>query len=467
MISLPTATPAITEVELTMETGQPPNLTTVVKTFDVADIAIGEYITVLSSADTGWQEGTWIAQIRFRNSVGYGPYSDVKSDTVPTRETCIWQDVSPSETRNRVEGEWTDTGRTRENPVTLIVEKEQTRTITWEKKQQCTSDSATHYQWVPDSRTETRWVEYVPCTWVDVDPPETQNIVEGQWMDTGNQRENQVLLIIEKEQTRTITWEKKQQCTSDSATHYQWVSDFQNGDSVGTEIRLATWEDVDPPETQNRVEGQWMDTGRTQQDPVDDSWEKEQQRTITWEKKQQCTSDSATHYQWVNASRTETRWVPDTPCEWVDVSPPEIRNRAEGSWSDTDETRWVATERIFERKQTRVVTWEKKQECTSHDTTHYQWVRTSTTQTQWVEIIEVCRSWSDTGRTRVDRYGSWSRTGRTRNSGANRECQERRTVYREKQQSCTTNPPYNNTQYRWVSTSSTTATQLGRSCPLP
>ena len=58
VISLPTvtpATPAITGVELTMETGQPPNLTTVVKTLNVADIAIGEYTTVLSSADTGWQ----------------------------------------------------------------------------------------------------------------------------------------------------------------------------------------------------------------------------------------------------------------------------------------------------------------------------------------------------------------------------------------------------------------------------
>ena len=175
-------------------------------------------------------------------------------------------------------------------------------------------------------------------------------------------------------------------------------------------------------------------------------------------------SGNRTESRWVDASRTETQWVPEII--WEDVVPPVTRNRAEGSWSNTDETRWVATERIFERKQTRVVTWEKKQECTSHDTTHYQWVRTSTTQTRWVEIIEVCRSWSDTGRTRVDRYGSWSRTRRTRGSGANKECEERRTVYREKQQSCTTNAPYNNTQYRWVSTSSTTATQWV-DCPEP
>ena len=386
VISLPTVIPVITEVELTMETGQPPNLTTVVKTLDVADITIGEYTTVLSSADTGWQTGTWIAQIRFQNSLAFGPYSDVKSDTVPTPETCTWQDVSPPEIRNRVEGAWTDTGRTQQDPVDDSWEKEQEQTITWEKKQECTSGGTTHYRWVSESRTETRWVP--DCTWVDVSPPEIRNRAEGSWSNTDETRWVATERIFERKQTRVVTWEKEQECTSGDATHYRWVSE----------------------------------------------------------------------------SRTETRWVPD--CTWVDVSPPEIRTRAEGSWSNTDETWWVATERIFERKQTRVVTWEKKQECTSDDTTHHQWVRTSTTQTQWVEIIEVCGSWSDTGRTRVDRYGSWSRTGRIRNSGANRECEEERTVYREKEQSCTINPPYNNTQYRWVSTTSTTATQWV-DCPEP
>ena len=84
VISLPTVSPVVTEVELTMETGQPPNLNMVVKTLNVADITIGEYTTVLTNSQTGWTTGTWIAQIRFRNSVDYGPYSDVKSDTVPT-----------------------------------------------------------------------------------------------------------------------------------------------------------------------------------------------------------------------------------------------------------------------------------------------------------------------------------------------------------------------------------------------
>ena len=110
-------------------------------------------------------------------------------------------------------------------------------------------------------------------------------------------------------------------------------------------------------------------------------------------------------------------------------------------WTDTCRTREHPIELIVEKEQERF-----SSPC-------------NRTQTRWVIIPEVCGSWSDTGQTRVDRYGSWSRTGRTRGSGANKECQERRTVYREKQQSCTTNAPYNNTRYRWVSTSSTTATQ--------
>ena len=156
----------------------------------------------------------------------------------------------------------------------------------------------------------------------------------------------------------------------------------------------STW--VDTGRTRNRVEGIWRDTGNQRENQILLIMEKEQTRTITWEKRQERMSQSGnrTESRWVDASRTETQWVPEII--WEDVVPPVTRNRVEGSWSDTDETRWVATERIFERKQTRVVTWEKKQRnANNHSQT--RWVRTSTTQTQWVEIIEVCGSWSDTG----------------------------------------------------------------------
>ena len=46
-----------------------------------------------------------------------------------------WEDVVPSETRNRVEGDWEDTGRVQTDPVIDVDEKEQTRTITYDKRQ--------------------------------------------------------------------------------------------------------------------------------------------------------------------------------------------------------------------------------------------------------------------------------------------------------------------------------------------
>ncbi len=223
--------------------------------------------------------------------------------------------------------------------------------------------------------------------WTDSD--ETRNRVESDWTDTGNMRENQVLLVLEKEQTRTITWEK------------------------------------------------------------------EQTRTHTWQKKQECVTHGSTDTRWVNASSSQTRWLAQATtqtrwvvCEWVDVSPPETRNKVEGNWEDTGNTREDDINLVYEKEQRRTVTWEKKQQCTGGGDTSYQWVKASTTQTQWVVIPEECGSWSDTGRTRVKSYGTYSRTGSMRGSGANRECEESRINQREKQQSCTTNAPYNNTRYQ-------------------
>ena len=509
-----------------------------------------------------------------------------------------WEDVVPSETRNRVEGDWEDTGRVQTDPVIDVDEKEQTRTITYDKRQrsanQCDEE---RFSWLGVSETQTRWVEGTPVlvptsvpnnitadpsarsvdiSWDPVAratgyvveigiPPSAGGLGPTSDTTTGTSITISNLLpwttyeyrVKATAEGRIGTWSgwatvvtpKEDPLTP---TNDQWDIEYDSdnkiqakvislpavipaisearvsmeigqppnpvtvtkaiGVSLGTWVDVLTsadanwqsgtwaahlrfensvgnsryslpgkpvivpavpttpppiidpdpwgdWVDALPPNnTRNEVIGAWTDTGNQRENQVLLIMEKEQTRTITWEKRQERTSQSGnrTESRWVDASRTETQWVPGII--WEDVVPPVTRNRVEGSWSDTDETRWVATERIFERKQTRVVTWEKKQRnANNHSQT--RWVRTSTTQTQWVEIIEVCGSWSDTGQTRVDRYGSWSRTGRTRGSGANKECQERRTVYREKQQSCTTNAPYNNTRYRWVSTSSTTATQ--------
>ena len=258
-----------------------------------------------------------------------------------------------------------------------------------------------------------------PCTWTDtgetrnsafsewVDADETRNRVEGAWADTGNMRENQVLLILEKEQTRTINWEKKQ-------------------------TRIHSWQKKQECVSQDSTETRWVDA-------------------------------SSTQTQWPAQSRTETRWV---ACEWEDVSPPETRNRVEGDWTDTGNQRENQTLLIYEKEQTRTITWEKKQQCTGGGDTSYQWVNASDTETQWVVIPEECGSWTDTGQTRVSSYGTYSRTGSTRGSGSNRECEESRTNQREKEQECTTNAPYNNRRTQWISTTSTTQTRWV-SCPDP
>ena len=428
--SLPSVIPAITAVELTMETGQPPNLTTVVKTLSVTDITIGAYTAVLSSADANWQTGTWIAQIRYKNPRTFSGYSTTKSVTVPT---CTWEDVSPPETRNRVEGDWTDTGQTRENPVTLIVEKEQTRTVTWEKKQQCTSGDTTHYQWVSTSTTETRW-ESCPADTDWVDAGQTRVASYGAWQRTTQTRgsgQNR-----ECKETRTVESEKKQTRIRDCDPQAQWVSTTSTTETrwVSCPVPPCTWVDVSPAEYQ----GCGPDR----------------------EKKQECTSHGS----------TETRWVPaPTTLVWTafrDVSPAVTRNRSEGTWTNTGRTREDDINLVYEEEQTLTTTWEKKQISTNQcgTTPRYQWVDASSARTRWRVIPENCGRWSDTGQTRVKSRGAWSRTGQDRGSGANRECEEERTVSREKQQSCTTNPPYNNTRYQWVGTTSTTDTQWV-SCP--
>ena len=258
-----------------------------------------------------------------------------------------------------------------------------------------------------------------PCTWTDtgetrnsafsewVDADETRNRVLGDWTDKGNMRENQVLLILEKEQTRTITWEKKQ-------------------------TRIHTWEKKQECVSHGSTETRWVDASSTQP-------------------------------RWLAQSRTETRWV---ACAWEDVSPAETRNREVGIWTDTGNTREDDINLVYEKEQTRTITWEKKQQCTGGGDTSYQWVNASDTETQWVVIPEECSSWKDTGQTRVSSYGTYSRTGRRRGSGANRECEESRTNQRQKEQSCTTNAPYNNTRKRWVSTTSATQARWV-SCPDP
>ena len=300
VISLPAVIPAISEARVSMEIGQPPNPVTVTKAIGVS---LGTWVDVLTSADTEWQSGTWAAHLRFENSVGNSSYSlpakPVIVPTVPTTPPPIidpdpwvdWTDaLPPNNTRNEVIGAWTDTGNQRENQVLLIMEKEQTRTITWEKRQERTSQSGnrTESRWVDASRTETQWVEIPPpCTWVDVSPARYQGC--------GPSRE------------------KQQQCTSHGSTETRWVD-------ASEPLVWTAFADVSPAVTRNRVEGQWRDTGNQRENQILLIFEKEQTLTTTWEKKQistnQCSTTPREH--WADASSTQTRWriIPEVCGSW-------------------------------------------------------------------------------------------------------------------------------------------------------
>ena len=317
---------------------------------------------------------------------------------------CAWEDVSPPETRNRVTGNWMDTGNQRENQVLLIIEKEQTRTVTWEKKQQCTGGGTDLYRWVPTSRTETRWV---PCAWEDVSPPETRNIVAGNWMDTGNQRENQVLLIIEKEQTRTVTWEKKQQCTGGGTDLYRWVptSRTETRWRIIPEV-CGSWRDVSGT-TRVKTYGTYRNVVPAVYTGSGASRRRKQTRTNTREKQQSCTTNAPyynTRYRWIaTTSTTETRWVSDPeeewPTTWTDTG--SIENFDAGTWRDLSTTQGCGPNR--ERKQIRIATWRKEQFQTSNlGNRRTRWVSASRISFRWRDYPEALRwgSWTDTGQQR-------------------------------------------------------------------
>ena len=302
VISLPTVTPAITEVELTMETGQPPNLNTVTKNIGTS---LDTWVDVLTRGQTGWTTGTWIAQIRFRNSVDYGPYSDVKSDTVPT---CgPWSDAGQTRTVN---GTWSDTGETRGSGSSR--ECKESRVNTNEKKQQRTCGSAIETRWVVTSTsTETRWVSCpVTCgPWSDTG--RTRNRVNGLWVDTGSTRGCGP--SKEKRQSSRTTWEKEQQRTcSDGTTQIRWVS------ASSTNYQWIGAPEPDPwgrwyntEHERNEVVGPWRNTSNYRGCGSDR--ERQQAQTITWENEQERQSHCGrVESMWVELSTTDTKWV-DAP----------------------------------------------------------------------------------------------------------------------------------------------------------
>ena len=109
LTSLPTVTPAVSQVQAILETGEPPNNNLVTH---LMGTGLNSWVTVLSSGDAKWRTGSWAAQIRFKNSVGYSPYSTGKSITVPipppppSKPIVAPSNVQASATHNSVTVTW-------------------------------------------------------------------------------------------------------------------------------------------------------------------------------------------------------------------------------------------------------------------------------------------------------------------------------------------------------------------------
>ena len=412
VISLPAVIPAISEARVSMEIGQPPNPVTVTKAIGVS---LGTWVDVLTSADTEWQSGTWAAHLRFENSVGNSSYSlpakPVIVPTVPTTPPPIidpdpwldWTDaLPPNNTRNEVIDAWTDTGNQRENQILLIMEKEQTRTITWEKRQERTSQSGnrTESRWVDASRTETQWVEIPPpCTWADTGQTRVDRY--GSWSRTGRTRGSGA--DREREEERTVYREKQQSCTTNANTRYRWVSTTST-----TETQWVA-DPVDPPC------GPWSDTGNTRTSygtysrtgttrGSGSSRQCEESRTNATEKEQRRTCDNIIENRWVSTgTTTQTQWVDcpeeEWPSTWTDTG--SIENFDAGTWRDLSTTQGCGPDR--ERKQIRIATWRKEQFQTSNlGNRRTRWVSASRISFRWRDYPEALRwgSWTDTGQQR-------------------------------------------------------------------
>ncbi len=241
---IPSVTPAITQARVHMSTGQPPNQTAVTKAIGTT---LNSWVDLLASGDTGWATGvTWVASIRFENSVGNSAYSlpgkSVAVPTPPPTVTHVWTWVDPAE--------YTGCGPTRK------------------RRQECSNGHASHTRLVSASEP-LRWGR-----WYNTE--HERNKVVGSWTDTSSYRGCGP--DRDRQQQQRITWENEQERQSHCGNiESRWVA------RSTTDTR---W--IGAPEPLEW--GEWSDTGKTHYDDADGRLYKEQRRTS------QCDD-------------TQTRWV--------------------------------------------------------------------------------------------------------------------------------------------------------------
>ena len=326
---LPDINPGITEVQVHMENGRPPNLTTVTDT--ISATVDNRYEQVLAESDAKWLTGVWLVQARFKNGRGYGPYSEVK-------RVSVYEWEPTGETRGRVDGEWKDTDDPhRENQTLQIIEKKQERLVTWEYEVEAVPNPDNlGNKWFLHRGVEERWVfvrqmgtppppptetppgqdppptqdpqpqpppiqtppsQDPPTPPPDPDPetePEPEPEPEETWPDTwidirivitsySNWRDTTVTRYSlgdrERRQTRRGNRERVQRRTSS-------LGNTETRAIPHTPLIEQRW--VSDPEPE--VWGDWTDTGRTRDEGQFGIIEYEQQRTS-------------------NYGNTQTRWV--------------------------------------------------------------------------------------------------------------------------------------------------------------
>ena len=335
-------------------------------------------------------------RVRARNNDGPCPWSAAASLATPPM-TC----EDTGETRNVVNGDWTDTGRVQQDPVDDSWEKEQTRTVTWEKEQRCTNCAAgTPNKWVEASRTEIQWVAYTPppSTPTNVTATSTHNSVTVSWRAASGAT-GYILQLGELEEDEeigyanyTTTGLTRTVSNLKSRTRYYYrVKSTNSGGESSPSVAASLLTKAPPPPPPTHV-WTWVDPAEyTGCGP-------------TRKRRKECSNGHARHTKLVSASE-KLIWS-----EWSDTG--DTRNSGIGSWRDDGNTRDCGPDK--EKRQRRTISREKEQESTNQcGGRKTQWVSTtSRTETQWVAAPEslIWDDWKNVGQP-VIVYGSWTNVG--------------------------------------------------------
>ncbi len=221
-----------------METGQPPNLTTITKKVSAS---LNLWITVLTSTDTGWQLGSWAVHICLKNSAGESGYVlPGKRVIVPTPTPRPPPHHPHPLEREPVTHVWTFDSYTGCGPDR-------------KKVKECSNGHARYTR-------QTNAAE--PLIWDEWKNVGSSEIVYGSSSNVGSPRLISGVCKHGKERswTRSQRQESENQC---GGTKYQTIT------TEGTEFNY---------DTVTETWGNWTDTGNTRENELDYSIEKEQER---------------------------------------------------------------------------------------------------------------------------------------------------------------------------------------------